>query len=235
VHYWNRDNFEGLAALASALREHPHLGHLGEYCARRERGLRRQALSALDAFLAEAETWSDDAASRNLCRRARAPRPHAKRAPVSGAAVARALSHPHARELGRGGARQPQRWLGLLERDPERLARALSLAPDDVPVRRRLVDLLLGDVDFPPHHLGDGRLIGDVASARQSLAGARAQIDAAPDPRPSPTPGMKWRSSRRCSMTGRPSAAPPTAPSRSGAPGAAAHRWPVIIYYGKKE
>jgi hypothetical protein len=62
MYYWNKDNFEGLLAIADALSADPQLSLLAAYCTLREKGLRAQAFAALDEFLTETAKWHPDAA-----------------------------------------------------------------------------------------------------------------------------------------------------------------------------
>ena len=53
--YWNKANFEGLEAIAAEAAGLPDMADFGRYCVLRSSGLRKQALAALQAFVAHAE------------------------------------------------------------------------------------------------------------------------------------------------------------------------------------
>lgn len=80
MYYWNKDNFEGLLAVANVLDDIPQLRPLANYCRLRERGLRRQALSVLRDFLSTAAAWKTDDARESVVSilelHARAPDAH---------------------------------------------------------------------------------------------------------------------------------------------------------------
>ena len=183
MYYWNRDNFDGLAQLASALREHSELLLLAEYCRAREQGLRRQALASLDAFLDASAAWKAETA-RAACRtilelHARTPAAHQFLAqPLLVRFILPTLDE-WTREV--PDSQIAVRWLGILRRDPLLLERALVLAPGDVDVRRRLANWFLSHVDHATHHLVESRLLGELAATRQSLGDARRLVDTAPD------------------------------------------------------
>jgi hypothetical protein len=61
-YYWNQKNFEGLTSLSLELRTDSRLERLARYCDLREKGLRRQALAQLRAFIEQ--TWSWDVTTR---------------------------------------------------------------------------------------------------------------------------------------------------------------------------
>jgi len=61
--------------------------------------------------------------------------------------------------------------LGLLNRDSELLTKALSGFPEDMPVRRMLIDFALGGVAMPPIIL-----LGSVDEATSALERARRLI-----------------------------------------------------------
>lgn len=95
--------------------------------------------------------------------------PHAGSASVPRSAVAYSFRYSSAR------------WLGLLRRDRAHLERALNLAPDDVPVRRCLVDWILSDVEYAMHHLAESQFLGEVEATRQVIAEGRSVAEDAPD------------------------------------------------------
>lgn len=186
MHYWNKSNFEGLLQVAEALSADERLSSLAEYCRNRERGLRRQAFSALESFLAASEQW-ESSYSRGACQEvlelhARTPEAHQF---LSQPLLTRFIFPVLEAWLADDPDSQTAlRWLGILRRDSELLNRALALSPADVPVRRRLADWFLSDVDHATHHLVESRLLGDLEETKQALSQARAVVSAAPDSAP---------------------------------------------------
>jgi hypothetical protein len=184
MHYWNKDNFEGLLDLARELGQIPELALLSEYCVLREKGLRKQALNRLNEFLDTASSWEVESARRLvlsiLSADARTPEAH------------QFMSHPLVERLifpvleqwrsDCPSAVEPLRWLGLLRQDSKALKAALSLDPADVPVRRRLVDFAFDDAYHATHHLSESVLLMTVDETRASIAAARELIASAPDP-----------------------------------------------------
>ncbi|OWT81122.1 MULTISPECIES: hypothetical protein [unclassified Achromobacter] len=184
MYYWNKDNFEGLLQIAQQLEADEHLKPLAAYCRFREQGLRREAFRALDLYL-EASRSFDSATARLAATQI-----------LEANALAPSVHHFLAQPLIKrfllptlqawmqedAGTNVPVRWLGILNRDRELLARALSLCPDDVPVRKQLIDFALGDVDFATHHLDESHFIGSVEVAAAALELARTLIANAPDP-----------------------------------------------------
>ena len=184
MHYWNRDNFEGLAQLAEELRSNARLHELARYCELREQGLRGEAFEALDRFLdvtlSSAVDVQREVALLVLGAHARI------------AAAHQFLSHPLRQRLldpvlkawqaSEPDAATPVAELGLLHRDAELLERALDLAPSDDRVRACLVSILLGDVEYATHHLVEGKLIGTFEEACATLDQAERHIQTAADP-----------------------------------------------------
>ena len=57
MYYWNKDNFEGLEAIARSLQESTDVKDFSDYCRFRAEGLRKQAFEALSRFLFQALNW----------------------------------------------------------------------------------------------------------------------------------------------------------------------------------
>ena len=57
MYYWNKDNFEGLEAIARSLQESTDVKDFSDYCRLRAEGLRKQAFEALSRFLLQALNW----------------------------------------------------------------------------------------------------------------------------------------------------------------------------------
>ncbi|MEM7244432.1 MAG: hypothetical protein AAF533_03770 [Acidobacteriota bacterium] len=186
MYYWNRDNFEGLLSLAEALGAHAHFVHLAEYCANRERGLRRQAFDALERFLEEAEGWPADQARERVLAilelHRRAPEAHQ----FLTEPLHRRLLTPVLRSWEADGSATAEalRWLGILSRDLSFVERALEQAPDDVIARRYLVNACLSFADYAMHHLYESRFIGSTEDTRHALDRARTFLSSAPDAGP---------------------------------------------------
>jgi hypothetical protein len=58
MEYWNKDNFEGLDALAAYLSDDIRFSDLAEYCRLRSAGLRSKAFKALDRFIEKVQQLS---------------------------------------------------------------------------------------------------------------------------------------------------------------------------------
>ncbi|WP_131857467.1 hypothetical protein [Bosea sp. BK604] len=184
MYHSNRRNFEGLDALAEELRAHPRLRLLGDYCGLRSRGLRRQALAALEQFLKLASEFDG---------------PEARAAAVDILELHDRTKEAHqflaqplrARFLfpvletwmeDEPGSITPLRWLGFLKHSDHLLARALAMAPDDLPVRRRLVERTLHHINYATHHLDENFFIGSVDETVEDLKSLGTYIEGAPDP-----------------------------------------------------
>lgn len=186
MHYWNKANFENLKQLAEELKKTPGLSLLSEYCLLREKGLRKQALQKLDSFLETSRTWDPQNARRQvdhiLSLAARFQEAH------------QFMTHPLLEKFihpvltawtaAEPNSATPLRWQGLLKWDEEALKKALSVVPDDVPVRQRLITISLDNVDHATHHLGESILLTSIEVARDSLDKARQWIGSAPDRAP---------------------------------------------------
>src|SRR5262245_48769847 len=150
MHYWNENNFKGLAQLAEELEEDPRLSSLAEYCRQRERGLRRKAFEALDSFIGAAATW-ETADLRDICQRvlqlhALTPEAHQF---ITQPLLTRFIFPVLDTWVGdEPNSQAALRWLGILRGDANLLRKALQLSPDDVPVRRHLAGRFLSDVDY---------------------------------------------------------------------------------------
>lgn len=233
--YWNKDNFEGLLELARELESTPDLAWLAEYCVLREKGLRSDSLTRLNDFLDTAALWDIDLARRNVLTilqvHARTPEAH------------QFLTHPLLRRLiyptlerwitDEPSAIEPLRWLGLLRSDPDALRRALSLAPGDIPLRRRLINLALADAEYATHHLSESILLSTVEDTRAAIAAAKHWIASAPDIEPFADLSAEaddyekaiddWVAYRQSPVG--------TFPQWCDARGRT-YSWPTIVYYG---
>jgi len=183
MHYWNKDNFEGLLELARELEKVHELTALAEYCNLRQKGLRAQSFAKLSDFLNEATLWNIDRARRNVLTilQAQAQIPAAHQF-VSHPLLTR-LIYPTLEQwkLDEPSAIEPLRWLGLLRSDRDALSRALALAPGDIASRRRLISLALADADYATHHLSESVLLLSVEEARAAIATVKQLLASAPD------------------------------------------------------
>ena len=183
MHYWNKDNFEGLAALAADLAVRDDFAHLAEFCRLREAGLRRDAFAALNTFLAFADTWksekSQDAVNAVLTLYCRNPGCHQfLTQPLLNRFVYPVLQRWSEDEP---ESIAPVRWLAILRRDRETLGMVLAADPSDSAIRRMLIERQLSSVDYATHHLSEGLFIGALDEAVEDLGRATNLIEEAPD------------------------------------------------------
>jgi hypothetical protein len=184
MHYWNRGNFEGLLQLAAELAADHNLRPLSDYCRHREKGLRREAFAALEHFLVASGSF-DNAAARAAAVKilelnARTGEAHQF---LTQPLVTRFLTPTLKAWMDdEPCASTPIRWLGLMSRDNGLLERALSISPDDTPVRKRLIESDLSHADYATHHLDESCFLGNVEEVIAALAHARDLIADAPEP-----------------------------------------------------
>jgi hypothetical protein len=181
--YWNRRNFEDLAKLSEELDSHPNLTALASYCRYREKGLRREAFSALEDFLSVARSF-DSAAARSaavtiLESSARASGAHQfLTQPLITRFLLPTLRSWMEEEPTTG---TPVRWLGMLSRDDELLGKALSMCPEDISVRKMLIGSDLSCAEYATHHLDETIFLGNVDQVIAALAHAKELIANAPE------------------------------------------------------
>lgn len=184
IHYWNRDNFEGLASLAEALRADPRLEELAAYCELREKGLRREAFARLEAFIDQIQSLQL-AVQRQLALRIleahwKTPSAHQfLTKPLRTRFVEPVLEEWRAADAEDA---VPLRYLALLRRDHDLLEEALRVDPQDDHVRVTLAGLLIGLVDYQAHHLVEGVFLGNEAEALADFARAASLLAGATDP-----------------------------------------------------
>lgn len=178
--YWGRASFESLSALAQEFAGHSDLVGLAEYCRLRDKGLRSQALIRLDEFLNQASLWASDRARRHVILILEAnDQNHSHQF----------MCHPLLTQLIYPTLEQwindepldaePLGWIGLLRCDASALKRALCLRPNDIRIRRQLIEFETGDLDYSTHHLNESLLLSTVEKARESIAAARELIASA--------------------------------------------------------
>ncbi|WP_338698512.1 hypothetical protein V5279_14895 [Bradyrhizobium sp. 26S5] len=186
MHYWNRANFEGLLELSKQLDVHPNLTSLASYCRLREKGMRREAFSALEQFLALTQSI-DSASARSaavaiLELNARTRDAHQF---LTQPLITRFLVPTLQAWIDdEPAASTPIRWLGIVSRDNRLLERALSMCPEDIPVRLMLIDAELSVADYATHHLDESLFLGSVDEVIAALAHARDLIASAPEAPP---------------------------------------------------
>ncbi len=185
--YWNRENFEGLVAVADSIADQPQWQLYAQYCRLREKGLRPQSLRAITELIAEAAGWTHQARrqfadwiySTSLCNR--------KVHQLIPTPLKLDLLVPTLQEWADSEPTNatPKRWLGFATGDHQHFSSALSVDPTDDVSRYRLVSRDLADVDFQCHHLPE-IFIGEIDTAifrlnrAQSLAADFSNLEIGP-------------------------------------------------------
>jgi hypothetical protein len=183
-YYWNRANFEGLISLSLELRTDSRLEGLARYCDLRQKGLRRQALVELRAFIEQARSWDvrarREATTRILDAHWKMPQAHwFLTEPLRTQFLERVLEEWRAVEPDNP---VPTRYFALLCRDSKLLYDALVINPKDDQVRAMIAAQLIKFVDYATHHLAEGLFIGDEAAAEAALVEATAVLKEVSDP-----------------------------------------------------
>jgi hypothetical protein len=169
MHYWRKDNFDGLARIAGAFQSETDFSLFVKYLRLREKGLRKQALACLNQFVQLASGWDfehrRDIVNRLMSLRHEWP------------SVMDLIPFPHYDglvnpTLDEWTEREPQnpvpfRWRG---RDDKDLRHAIRLDPHEEIARINLANRLLARVDYAIHELPNGfGYIGQPAGDMQTL------------------------------------------------------------------
>jgi hypothetical protein len=174
VWYWNKQNFEGLIAVADSIADQPQWNLFAQYCRLREQGLRPQALQSISQLIAEAASWDANARRRFAdwiySTRLRNPEVHQLiPTPLNQQLLIPTLHQWAAVEPSNA---VPERWLGFATADYQHFSNALSLDSREDIARYRLVSRDLADVDYQCHHLPE-YFIGEIDTALNTLDRAK--------------------------------------------------------------
>jgi len=155
MHYWNKDNFEGLAAIAEDLRGDDFHTPIARYCDLRQQGLRKPALLVLHEFVSASKAWSFQdrrtTADRLLLMWQNHPFVHQLLPqPLIEGFVRLTLREWSDDEP---DSAEALRWTGVVFGDRLALERALLIEPRDDIARRTLITAPLNDVDYATRHL----------------------------------------------------------------------------------
>lgn len=182
MRYWNQDNFTGLRGVGEAYSSRDGYAGFADYCLLRERGLKRQAMTALEAFVArlgelphpaQRKVAEDLASLAYFNQQVHQLLPHPLKSRLTGILeqwVSEGPSEP-----------APNRWLGFLKKDPSYFEAALRADPDDEVSLCSLALAHLEDIDYRTHHLSESKFIGDEEDASRSLAQALDCIERLPE------------------------------------------------------
>lgn len=183
MHYWNRDNFEGLDAISEEAVTASIPRSFALYCKLRSSGLRGKALDALRGFLAETQSASLEERKRIswwlLETQFRSPHVH------------QLLPHPVLKNLieptveewlaNCPGDAAAHRWHGYVFRTRDSLRIALQIDPEDWLARILLATKLLASAEFSTHHLVESQFLGDEAETALELEEVADHIAQLPD------------------------------------------------------
>lgn len=177
MYYWRKNHFDGLSALAEHYDGQAAYQHFVQFCRLMEQGLRKPALKALNAFVAEAKTRPLEQQRELVVELVMLSHAHPE--------VYALKTHPllvYQRELLQAwSAEAPEdvvvhRCLAILWREPEHYEKLLSLDPDDQMALGWMINANLSSVDFQGHHLYESYFIGSVEHADKLLDEAEAML-----------------------------------------------------------
>lgn len=236
--YWNRDNFEGLAAIADEAMAAAIPEGFARYCRLRSAGQRRPALEALRGFLAEAQSRPPDERRRItawlLDTQWHAPQVHQ----LLPHPLLKGLVEPTVEAWRREfpGDAAAHRWHGVVHRDLASLRAALRLGPGDALARAQLATELLAGAEFSTHHLVESEFLGDASQAAHELSEAEALIAGLPDGERRDVLHARCADQRALVDDWQAYQLAPqgTFPEWCAQRGKA-HAWPSIVYYGKAD
>lgn len=178
MYYWNKENFDGLKAVAEHYAENEDFKHFSDYCKYQELGLRKKALQSIKEFVSRIDSLAFEnqkgIASEII------------ELQFFNSNIHQLSSHPLQQKLivifekwslEADASADPFRWLGCLKSDPDLFKEALKRDHTDQISIHKLADEYLDRVDYQLHHLGDSILLGSIEEAELSLLQAQRYIE----------------------------------------------------------
>lgn len=177
MHYWNRDNFEGLQSIGEKYSPISGYELFGKYCLQKEQGLKKQAVTAIKEFVASTSSKPIEI-QREISEEL------ASLAYWNGH-IHQLLSHPLVEFL-QSVFQQwtydevenpvPYKWLGYVAGDLASYKKALLLNPNDEICISRIAMAHLYEIDYQTHHLSESQFLGDFKEAEDALDKAQALV-----------------------------------------------------------
>jgi len=177
MHYWNKENFEGLKSIGEKFSSIEGYELFGKYCLKKESGFKKLANVAVEEFVVIANT-----------------KPLNKQREIAvelsalgfwNGNIHQLLTYPLVTYL-TGVLKQwtsdephnpaPYKWLGYLVRDISYYEKALQLDPNDDICISQVAQAYISDLDYQTHHLSESLFLGDLDDAKKSLALAQAFV-----------------------------------------------------------
>ncbi len=178
MYYWNRDNFKGLKDIGEKYCNIYGYEAFASYCFLKEKGLKKEALKAINEFISSTKCMSIEE-QRRIADEIISLSYHNKD-------IHQLISHPLMQfllEVFKNWAEEvsedviPYRWLGYISNDLENYEKALEINPTDEISIIMLVQASLSHIDYQTHHLSETRFIGKIEDARNSLEKADELIN----------------------------------------------------------
>ena len=170
MHYWNKNNFEGLKSVGEKYSSMKGYELFGKYCLQKESGLNKQAISSIKRFVIDLEN-RPISEQRNIAEELSA-------LGFWNREIHQLLAYPLAQFLkevlenwiaDEPDNPIPHKWQGYISGDTSYYERALELDPKDDISINRLAQAHLDDVDYQTHHLSESLFLGEFSDAQSSL------------------------------------------------------------------
>ncbi len=178
MYYWNQKNFKGLKDIGEKYCNIYGYEAFANYCFLKEKGLKKEALQAVNAFVLSTKCKSIEE-QRNIANEIISLSYHNRD-------IHQLISHPlmqfllgvfknWVEEVNEDAT--PYRWLGYISNDLVYYEKALEInSTDDISIIM-LAKASLNYIDYQTHHLSETRFIGKLDDARYSLEKADKLIN----------------------------------------------------------
>lgn len=174
MHYWNKENFDGLKAIAEKYLEKYDYINFAEYCRNQELGLRKKALQSLRDFIVHLDSLEYE--------KQKAMAKEIIELQYLNRNIHQLSSHLLQQKLIAifeawivevDAPADPFRWLAYLKNESQLYEEALKRESTDQISLCKLTDTYLDRVDYQLHHLGDSLFLGSVDDAELCLMQAQ--------------------------------------------------------------
>jgi len=178
MQYWNQNNFTGLKSIGKKYSAIPVYKLFGEYCLKKEEGLKKIAVATLKDFVSESKIKSQ--------KEQRIIAEELSSLGFYNRDVHQLLAFPLVKYL-KEVLNQwtiddpanliPYKWLGYISGDISCYKKALKLDPKDDICISRIAQSYINEIDYQTHHLSESKLLGDFKNAKLILSKSKSLID----------------------------------------------------------